>query len=115
VADNIAAGHAALKVGNWQAARDNFRQALPHGEPAEALFGLGVAHWWLGDMRGTLEHPERAYLSFLNRPDPVHAMRQASETVHKCEPGWFPSFLVRLRVAHASRARRAAPRDCEAL
>jgi tetratricopeptide (TPR) repeat protein len=71
--DLLAAGEIALKDGRWPAAKEAFRAALDLEESAEALFGLGVALWWFGDMRGTLDTIERAYGAFVRRPDPTYA------------------------------------------
>lgn len=70
---HIEAGNRALEAGDWAAARDAFRAALADSEPPEALYGLGDALWWLGDMRGALVHFERAYAAFRRRPDPASA------------------------------------------
>lgn len=67
----VETGNGALKAGNWRAARDSFQDALAREEIPEALFGLGTALWWLGDMHGAIEHLEQAYPMFRRRPDPV--------------------------------------------
>jgi hypothetical protein len=51
--------------------------ALEASESAEALFGLGVALWWLGETEDTLRHHERAYAAFRRRPDPEQALLAA--------------------------------------
>jgi DNA-binding CsgD family transcriptional regulator len=73
----IAAGDAALKEGQWQAAREAFEAALEQGDVPEALFGLATAVWWLGDMPGTVAALERAYAGFRQRPEPLHAAAAA--------------------------------------
>lgn len=73
----VAAGNGALEAGTWTTARDSFRAALELGESAEALFGLGNALFWLGDMRGTITHLEQAYAAFRRRPDPAYAAAAA--------------------------------------
>jgi ATP/maltotriose-dependent transcriptional regulator MalT len=70
----IAAGDAALKAGNWLAARDAFRKALGLGETPEALNGLGEALWWLGETSASIDYRERAYSGFRARPDPEPAV-----------------------------------------
>jgi DNA-binding CsgD family transcriptional regulator len=70
----IAAGDAALKGGDWLAARDDFRNALELGESPEALNGLGEALWWLGETSASIDHRERAYSGFRARPDPARAV-----------------------------------------
>jgi tetratricopeptide (TPR) repeat protein len=74
LAASIAAGDAALKAGDWLAARDAFRKALALGETPEALNGLGEALWWLGETSASIDHRERAYSGFRARPDPERAV-----------------------------------------
>ncbi|MDQ3661943.1 MAG: LuxR C-terminal-related transcriptional regulator [Actinomycetota bacterium] len=70
----IAAGDAALKAGDWMAARDAFLEALALGESPEALNGLGQALWWLGETSASIDYRERAYSGFRARPDPDRAV-----------------------------------------
>lgn len=70
----IAAGDAALKAGDWPAARDAFREALALGETPEALNGLGETLWWLGETSASIDYRERAYSGFRARPDPDRAV-----------------------------------------
>lgn len=63
----------ALERGDWSAAKDAFHAALEHEESAEALFGLGNALWWLGEMESSVRYRERAYAAFRRRPDPAQA------------------------------------------
>jgi DNA-binding NarL/FixJ family response regulator len=74
LAASISAGDAALKAGNWLAARDAFRKALALGETPEALSGLGEALWWLGETSASIDHRERAYSGFRARPDSERAV-----------------------------------------
>jgi DNA-binding NarL/FixJ family response regulator len=71
--DLLASGGEALRVGDWSAARSAFEAALEEEETAEALFGLGDALWWLGDIEPAVRCRERAYAAFRRRPDPVQA------------------------------------------
>ncbi len=41
----------AVQAGDWSAAKEGFEAALARGEAGEALFGLGIALQWLGDVR----------------------------------------------------------------
>jgi DNA-binding CsgD family transcriptional regulator len=94
----VARGHAALEAGHWQDARDTFEAALEQAEIAEALYGLGEALWWLGDMPGTITYLERAYAAFRHRPDPAFAAGAALRVGFHClvhlgneavAAGWF--------------------------
>jgi DNA-binding NarL/FixJ family response regulator len=60
----LAAGHAALEAGRWEAARAAFAAALAEEETPEALEGMGTALWWLGETRDSVAHTERAYAGF---------------------------------------------------
>ncbi len=71
--DLLASGGEALNVGDWSAARSAFEAALEQEETAEALFGLGDALWWLGEIEPAVRCRERAYAAFRRRPDPVQA------------------------------------------
>lgn len=73
----VAAGERSLEAGDWPAARDAFCAALDLDEAPEALFGLGEALWWLGDLDGSIEQRERAYAAFRRRPDPTQAVLAA--------------------------------------
>lgn len=64
----------ALDAGQWVTAKQAYEQVLEQGESADALFGLGVAEWWLGETQASLRHHERAYASFHKVPDPERAL-----------------------------------------
>jgi DNA-binding CsgD family transcriptional regulator len=70
---SLDSGNEALKAGEWSAARAAFEAVLQHEERAEALFGLGDALWWLGDIETAIRYRERAYAAFRRRPDPLQA------------------------------------------
>ena len=70
----IEAGNEALKTPDWSAAEQCFRSALELGETGEALFGLGIARWWVGDTREALRCWEGAYAAFSRVPDPGQAV-----------------------------------------
>ena len=57
--------------------RGRFRAALALSETGEALFGLGIARWWVGDTRETLRCWERAYVAISRRRDPGQAVLTA--------------------------------------
>jgi DNA-binding CsgD family transcriptional regulator/predicted negative regulator of RcsB-dependent stress response len=67
------AGGASLQIGDWPAARSAFEAALEHGESADALFGLGDALWWLGEVDAAIRSRERAYALFRRRSDAPQA------------------------------------------
>lgn len=73
----LARGQQAIEAGQWSTAKEAFEAALEAGESAEALFGLGVALWWLGETEATVRHHERAYAAFRRRPDPEQALLAA--------------------------------------
>jgi DNA-binding CsgD family transcriptional regulator len=69
----IEQGFEALQKGEWSNAMQAF-ESLPHGaDVPEANLGLARAMWWLGDLHGMIEHYERAYAGFRQRPDPASA------------------------------------------
>jgi DNA-binding CsgD family transcriptional regulator len=72
-AELVATGEAALRVGDWPAAREAFESALGIDTSPEALDDLGRTLWWLGDVDGAIDHRERAYASFRKRGDAVRA------------------------------------------
>ncbi len=69
----LTAGGAALEAGEWTAARDAFAAVLEREEIAEALLGLGDAHWWLGEYQASIRDTERAYALLRKRPEPATA------------------------------------------
>jgi DNA-binding NarL/FixJ family response regulator len=66
-------GAAALEAGRWEEARAAFAAALAEKETPEALDGMGVALWWLGETRASIAHTERAYAEFRRAGDSVPA------------------------------------------
>lgn len=73
----LAAGNAAVKEGRWQEARTAFERACELHDMPEAHFGLGSALFWLGDLPKMVDHVERAYAGFRQRPDPLYASASA--------------------------------------
>ena len=71
--DHLATGAAALEAGQWDEARAAFAAALATEETPQALDGMGVALWWLGETRASVAHTERAYAEFRRAGDAVAA------------------------------------------
>jgi DNA-binding NarL/FixJ family response regulator len=71
--DHLATGTAALEAGRWEEARAAFAAALAEQETPQALDGMGVALWWLGETRASVAHTERAYAGFRRAGDAVPA------------------------------------------
>jgi tetratricopeptide (TPR) repeat protein len=71
--DHLATGTAALEAGRWEEARAAFAAALAEHETPQALDGMGVALWWLGETRASVDHTERAYAGFRRAGDTVPA------------------------------------------
>jgi DNA-binding NarL/FixJ family response regulator len=57
----LAAGRSALGRGDWAAANESFKAAWDDQESADALDGLGLSMWWLGDAPGALDARSRAF------------------------------------------------------
>jgi LuxR family maltose regulon positive regulatory protein len=77
VNDGLAAGHAALARGDWEAAYQAFETVLRVEDRPDALEGLGLAAWWLdlGDL--VFDVRERAYRGYRERGDISSAARVA--------------------------------------
>ena len=57
----LAKGRAALVEGDWRAALEAFRAAWDEEESADALDGVGLSLWWLGDAPAALDVRSRAF------------------------------------------------------
>ena len=86
--DQLAAGREALAAGRWEEARAAFAAALADAETPEALDGLGVALWWLGDTQAAVAATERAYAGFRRAGDAAGA---AGAAVFLCST-WATNF-----------------------
>lgn len=73
----IEAGQEALARGAWGDARACFETALDREEMPEALEGLGMAAWWLEDVRATIDARMRAYRLYREAGDRQGAARVA--------------------------------------
>jgi DNA-binding CsgD family transcriptional regulator len=70
----LATAQQAIATGQWSTAKEAFGAALEAAESGEALFGLGVALWWLGETEAAIRQWERAYAAFRRRSDPEQAV-----------------------------------------
>ena len=75
--DPVAAGQAALAEGRWRAAADAFEAAMARETTPEALHGLGMALWWLGEYRRHVELVTAAYAGFRRVRDDAGAVLAA--------------------------------------
>jgi tetratricopeptide (TPR) repeat protein len=73
----LATAQEAIEAGQWSAAKDAFEALLEPDDSGEALFGLGVALWWLGETEPSLRHLERAYAAFRRGSDAEQALLAA--------------------------------------
>ena len=71
----------ALLAGDWHGARDGFATVLAAAEVPQARYGLANALFWLGDIAGTIENCERAYVGFRRQGDPMSAAGAALSLV----------------------------------
>lgn len=58
-----------LSKGAWTEARASLEDAVAEDGSPEALFGLGIAAWWLGDTEAALSGWERSYTAAMARED----------------------------------------------
>ena len=66
-----AAAREALGAGRWEEAREGFAAVLEIQESGEALFGLALALWWLGDPVSSISLQERAFGLFRRDEGPL--------------------------------------------
>lgn len=77
-AELTAAGWEALRTAAWETARRRFDEALERAESAEALEGLGWAHYFLDDDAATISVREQAYHAYRREGEEASAARVAS-------------------------------------
>jgi len=65
VRDELEQGARALERGDWAVARTAFETVLQAGESAEALDGLGLALWFLGQVAEGIATRERAFEAYV--------------------------------------------------
>ena len=73
-----AAGHEALRRGDWSAAADAFAAVLEVEETADALEGYARARWWQDDVAAAIDARERAYALRRRRGDTLEATFDAA-------------------------------------
>lgn len=83
--DCVAVGRAALMRGHWAEARAAFEKALAVDVSPDALDGLGLARWWLGEPAAAVELRGRAYA----------ALRRARRTADACRVALWLSRELR--------------------
>jgi DNA-binding NarL/FixJ family response regulator len=59
--DPVSTGRRALAAGDWTGAAAVFELATATDASADALAGLGLARWWLRDVKGAIDARTRAY------------------------------------------------------
>ena len=64
-ADPLAEGRRALAAGEWETARTAFADALREEEQPEALDGLALASWFLGEIGEALKLRQRAFAAYV--------------------------------------------------
>ncbi len=73
----LAEGYLALADGRWVEARVAFERALAERESPNALFGLAMALWWLGENGPAVDRCARAHALFRRSGDVAEAARTA--------------------------------------
>jgi DNA-binding CsgD family transcriptional regulator len=73
----LGAAEEALGAGRWVEARNDFEASLEIEESGAALFGLGVAEWWLRDPVSAVWRWERAFGAFRQSDDHENAFFSA--------------------------------------
>lgn len=103
--EDVDAGFLALDRGEWAAAAKAFEAALARDESADALDGLGQAHWWAGELTTAIDLRTRAYAAYIDDGREADAVRCAAWlageyfTVHGNLPaagGWISRADVQL-------------------
>lgn len=72
-----------LETAQWEAAQDAFEAALAEGETPDALDGLGLAQWFLGDADEAIATRERAFDGYVRERRCDEAARIAAWVSHQ--------------------------------
>jgi DNA-binding CsgD family transcriptional regulator/SAM-dependent methyltransferase len=76
----LADGDAAIGAGRWAEARAAFERVLAEGDPLPAaLYGLGEALWWLGEIEPGIRSVERSFAEFRRRGEHERAAAAAMQ------------------------------------
>lgn len=75
--DALVAGRQALAEGEWRLAKTLFERSLGEEETPDGHAGLAHALWWMGDLRGAMDHRESAYAMFRRDDHPADALENA--------------------------------------
>ena len=75
--ERVARGWAALRAAEWEAARGCFEAVVRERDAPEAFDGLGIALWWLNEIRAAHEARVRAFLGYKGRGEVARAARVA--------------------------------------
>lgn len=76
--DSISEGYSALAHAQWVEAKQQFEAALKETDAPEARDGLGLALWWLNDIRGAHEQRTLAYRGYKSNGNLPKAARLAA-------------------------------------
>lgn len=76
--ERLARGWAALRAAEWETARGCFEAVARERDAPEAFDGLGVALWWLNEIRAAHEARVRAFLGYKGRGEVARAARVAA-------------------------------------
>jgi hypothetical protein len=73
----LAQGHSAWAAGRWPEPRVAFERSLAEQESPDALFGLAMVLWWLGENQPAVDRCARAYALFRRSGGVPEAVRTA--------------------------------------
>jgi ATP/maltotriose-dependent transcriptional regulator MalT len=79
----LGVGHRALEEARWDDAQQAFEAVLARGESAEALDGLGLARWFLGEIAEAIASREHAFGLYVDAGSCDEAARTAVWVSHQ--------------------------------